>query len=176
MPSNSSPEATILAEFLLAPAPLREVLTPQQFTDIFPKGLRSSPAVKQLYQELQRLRREDIEIVQKNIAAEVSASKSLRRQSTRARQIHDRSAIAGLDPVALNIEDEVRKSSPLHLLPYIVTKTHIFCRSPGPVGTRTLTRSVQSNAASTERARNSSQRSRFWRASLKTYLQTSAAP
>ncbi|KAH7122210.1 Cnl2/NKP2 family protein-domain-containing protein [Dendryphion nanum] len=95
----SSPEAAILADFLLAPAALREVLTLQQFADIFPKSLRTNLAIKELYQELQRLRHQDLNAVQKNIAAELSASKSLKRQSARARQGYDHVAVAGLDPV-----------------------------------------------------------------------------
>lgn len=103
----SSPEAAILADFLLAPAALREVLTLQQFADIFPKSLRTNLAIKELYQELQRLRHQDLNAVQKNIAAELSASKSLKRQSARARQGYDHVAVAGLDPVVLDMEAEL---------------------------------------------------------------------
>ena len=93
MPSQ---EATILADFLLAPAALRHFLTFKQFTDILPHSYRGNPVVKELYQELQRLRQEDLEVVRSNIVEEIKRSRPLKRECTRARLRDDRAAVAGL--------------------------------------------------------------------------------
>jgi centromere-localized protein 2 len=103
----ASQEASILSEFLLAPAALRHVLSLKQFTDIFPAAQRSNPAIRELYQELHRSRERDIETVRQNIANEVKRSKKLQREMARERELDDRGAVAGLDPVALEMEQEV---------------------------------------------------------------------
>lgn len=100
-------EATLLSDFLLVPAELRNIMTLEQFTEIFPQSQRESPAVKALYQELQRLRHEDVEIVRENIADEIKKSRPLRRQVVRERRQVDHAAVAGLDLVALEMEEEV---------------------------------------------------------------------
>jgi centromere-localized protein 2 len=100
-------EATLLSDFLLAPAELRHILTLEQFTEIFPNSLRASPAIKSLYQELQRLRHEDVELVRENIVEEIKKSRPLRRQCARERRQDDHAAVAGLDLVALEMEEEV---------------------------------------------------------------------
>jgi centromere-localized protein 2 len=102
-----SPEAVILTDFLLAPAALRDVLTLQQFTEIFPKSHRLGPAVKELYQELQRLRNEDLETVRLNIQDEIKKSRTLKRDCARERELDDRRAVAGLDPTILDREEQV---------------------------------------------------------------------
>lgn len=107
-----SPEAQLLADLLLAPAPLQDFTTLRQFTDIFPRGHRENPAVPQLYRELQRLRAHDMETVRRDIAAEVQRSKPLRREYARERCRLDSTAAPGLDPVALQIEDEVGNAPP----------------------------------------------------------------
>jgi centromere-localized protein 2 len=104
MPSQ---EAQILNDFLLAPAALRDFMTLRQFTDIFPKGHRTNPAVQDLYRELQRLREKDIEAVRHAIAEEVRRSKRLRHEYARERRQLDDATVAGLDPVALQMEEEV---------------------------------------------------------------------
>lgn len=104
MPSD---EAKILSEFLLAPAPLREVLSLKEFTDIFPSKHRSNPAIHELYRELQRLREEDIDAVRRSISEEVKRSKHLRRDFAKARRLEDESIVAGLDPAMLEMEAEV---------------------------------------------------------------------
>lgn len=108
MPSQ---EAAILSDFLLAPASLNSFLTLEEFTNILPRSHRENPAVKSLYRELQRLRNEDIEAVRANIADEVKKSRPLKRQCVRARRQDDHSAVAGLDPVALEMEEEVMMST-----------------------------------------------------------------
>jgi len=64
-------EASILSDFLLAPASLPTILPLEKFTELFPRAQRSNPQVKLLYRELQHLRATDIEIVRENIAKEV---------------------------------------------------------------------------------------------------------
>lgn len=108
MPST---EAKLLSDFLVAPASLRDFMTLRQFTNIFPKGHRSNPAVKELYRELYALRERDIEAVRQDIALEVKRSKQLRRDYARERRQVDEANVAGLDPVALQMEEEVRRLS-----------------------------------------------------------------
>jgi centromere-localized protein 2 len=102
-----SPEAKLLSDFLLAPAALRDFMTLRQFTDIFPKGHRANPAVHELYRELERLREKDLDAVRRAIADEVSRSKQLRREYAGERRRLDDATVAGLDPIALSIEQEV---------------------------------------------------------------------
>lgn len=103
----SSQETKILADFLLTPAPLRDFITLREFTDIFPRAHRGNPAVQDIYRELQRLREKDIELVRRDIADEVKRSKQLRREYARERRQVDDATVAGLDPVALQMEQEV---------------------------------------------------------------------
>lgn len=100
-------ETIILTDFLLAPAALHHFLTPEQFADILPQSARGGPTVKELYRELQRLRREELDAVRDNIVDEVKASRRLKREYKERRQRDDRAAVAGLDTVALEIEEEV---------------------------------------------------------------------
>ena len=104
MPSQ---EAKLLGDFLLAPAGLRDFMTLRQFTDIFPQGQRANPAMRDLYHELQRLREKDMELVRRAIADEVRRSKQLRREYARERRQVDEATVAGLDPLALQMEEEV---------------------------------------------------------------------
>jgi centromere-localized protein 2 len=103
----SSQEAKLLSDFLLAPAPLRDFMTLKQFTDIFPRSHRENPAVQELYRELHRLREAETELVRGDIAKEVRRSKQLRRAYAQERRQMDDVHVAGVDPVALQIEEEV---------------------------------------------------------------------
>lgn len=100
-------EVQILSDFLLTPAPLRDFMTLREFTDIFPNSHKANPAVRDLYRELQRLREEDIETVRKAIKEEVKRSRQLRREYASERRRLDDATVAGLDPVALQMEEEV---------------------------------------------------------------------
>jgi centromere-localized protein 2 len=102
-----SPEVKMLGDFLLGPAALRDFMTLREFTDIFPKGHRTNPAVQDVYRELQRLREKDMDLVRRAIADEVSRSKRLRREYARERRQLDDATVAGLDPMALRTEEEV---------------------------------------------------------------------
>jgi centromere-localized protein 2 len=104
MPSQ---EAKLLGDFLLAPAPLRDFMTLRDFTDIFPRAHRTNPAVQEIYRELQSLREKDIKLVRQDILDEVKRSKQLRREYARERRQLDDATVAGLDPVALQMEEEV---------------------------------------------------------------------
>ncbi|RAL03985.1 Cnl2/NKP2 family protein [Aspergillus ibericus CBS 121593] len=64
-------EASILSNFLLSPAPLPTLISLQQFTELFPKRLRSHPHIRALYRELQELREHDMDLVNGNIDKEV---------------------------------------------------------------------------------------------------------
>jgi hypothetical protein len=97
----------MLGDFLLGPAALRDFMTLREFTDIFPKGHRTNPAVQDVYRELQRLREKDMDLVRRAIADEVSRSKRLRREYARERRQLDDATVAGLDPMALLTEEEV---------------------------------------------------------------------
>jgi centromere-localized protein 2 len=110
-PTMPSPEAKLLSDFLLAPAALRDFMTLRQFTDIFPKAHRANPAVQDLYRELQRLREKDMDVVRRAIADEVARSKRLRREYASERRQLDEATVAGLDPVALRMEEEVNNRS-----------------------------------------------------------------
>ncbi|CAI6266434.1 unnamed protein product [Periconia digitata] len=100
-------EARLLSDFLIAPASLRDFMTLRQFTDIFPKGLRSNPAVKQLYHELYTLREKDVELVRQDIAEEIKRSKQLKREYAHERRQIDDANVPGINPVALRMEQEL---------------------------------------------------------------------
>ncbi|KAI4908548.1 hypothetical protein J4E85_011716 [Alternaria conjuncta] len=108
MPSQ---ETKILGDFLLAPAPLRDFTTLRDFTDIFPRAHRSSPAVQEIYRELQHIRDRDIELIRQDIIDEVKRSKQLRREYARERRHVDDATVAGLDPIALQMEQELSSQS-----------------------------------------------------------------
>ncbi|KAL1601017.1 hypothetical protein SLS59_005685 [Nothophoma quercina] len=104
MPSQ---EAKLLSNFLLAPAPLRDFMTLRQFTDIFPRSHRENPVVQDLYRELHRIREAEIEVVRNDITKEVKRSKQLRRAYAQERRQMDEAQVAGTDPVALQMEEEL---------------------------------------------------------------------
>ena len=112
MPSQ---EAKLLSDFLLAPASLRDFVTLRQFTDIFPQSLRDNPAIQDLYRELHKLRQEDMDIVRQDVVNEVKRSKQMKRGYARERRQVDDANVAGLDPIALQMEQEVPSwSVPCH--------------------------------------------------------------
>lgn len=69
-PTMAPSEAYILSSFLLSPGSLPTVISLQQFTELFPKRLRSHPHVKTLYRELQEIRDQDLNVVNGNIDQE----------------------------------------------------------------------------------------------------------
>lgn len=116
-------EAKLLSDFLIAPASLRDFMTLRQFTDIFPKALHANPAIKQLYNELYTLREKDIDLVRQDIAEEVKRSKQLKRDYAQERRLTDDANVAGLDPITLQMEQEV-------CLPILAVCSSSFLCSP----------------------------------------------
>ncbi len=78
-------EASILEQFLLAPAQLPTVLSLDDFAALFPKPLQSSPHVRALYRDLQRQRNAVLDAVVADIDDEVARGPLLRRYALRAR-------------------------------------------------------------------------------------------
>ncbi|KAH7392551.1 Cnl2/NKP2 family protein-domain-containing protein [Pyrenochaeta sp. MPI-SDFR-AT-0127] len=127
MPSQ---ETQMLNDFLLAPAALRDFMTLRQFTDIFPKGHRANPAVQDVYRELQRLREKDMESVRRSITEEVKRSKQLRREYAKERRQLDGATVAGLDPTAIRIEQELSgQGCKLHTLQTVRSSIDEACQS-----------------------------------------------
>ncbi|OJJ44044.1 hypothetical protein ASPZODRAFT_135489, partial [Penicilliopsis zonata CBS 506.65] len=87
-------EESILCNFLLAPASLPTILSLQKFTELFPKRLRAHPQVKVLYRELQELREQDMDLVNKNIDQELQRG-AKQKQELRKAQMN--SGVDGMD-------------------------------------------------------------------------------
>lgn len=77
-------EAYILSSFLLSPGPLPTVISLQQFTELFPKKLRSHPHVKTLYRELQEIRDQDLNVVNGNIDQETKDGEKQKEELRKA--------------------------------------------------------------------------------------------
>lgn len=77
-------EHSILSDFLLSPSSLTTAMSQQQFTELFPKRLRSHPQIKALYQELQQLRDQDANVVSANIDAETSQGEEQKAELRRS--------------------------------------------------------------------------------------------
>lgn len=77
-------EAYILSSFLLSPASLPTVISLQQFTELFPKRLRSHPHIKTLYRELQEIREQDVNVVNVNIDQETKDGKKQKEELRRS--------------------------------------------------------------------------------------------
>ena len=137
MPST---EAKLLSDFLVAPASLRDFMTQQQFTDIFPKSHRANPAVKELYRELYTLREHDIEVVRQDIAREVKRSTQLKRAYALERRQIDTANVAGLDPTALQMEEQASRK--LHTYVHRFQRSAAFQR-PRPATAHASNRSRQ---------------------------------
>ncbi|PSN61144.1 hypothetical protein BS50DRAFT_593069 [Corynespora cassiicola Philippines] len=129
MPSQ---EAKLLSDFLLAPASLRDFVTLRQFTDIFPQSLRDNPAIQDLYRELNKLRQEDMDIVRQDVVNEVKRSKQMKRGYARERRQVDDANVAGLDPIALQMEQELsggRSRKKAHSLQTVHASIEEACES-----------------------------------------------
>ena len=73
-------EAFILSNFLLSPASLPTIMSLQQFTELFPKRLRSHRHVKVLYREIQEIREQDRDLVSGNIDQETKQGEKQREE------------------------------------------------------------------------------------------------
>ncbi|KAL4803648.1 Cnl2/NKP2 family protein-domain-containing protein [Aspergillus unguis] len=87
-------ETSILSNFLLSAASLPTVMSLQQFTELFPKRLRSHPHIRVLYRELQQIREQDMDIVNENIDKEVRQGE---RQKTKLRKSIAETGVDGAD-------------------------------------------------------------------------------
>jgi hypothetical protein len=84
---NMAPtESAILNKFLLTPSQLPAIITPQEFTALFPRPQQSSTQVRTLYRDLQTQRNGVVDVVAANIENEAKRSKGLRRAVVRARR------------------------------------------------------------------------------------------
>lgn len=79
-------ETTILATFLLPPAPLPSFISLKAFTELFPKTQQSSPQIRRLYRDLQHQRARLTDAVTQNIAIEVKRGHVQRRAVARTRR------------------------------------------------------------------------------------------
>lgn len=86
-------EDSILSNFLLSPASLPTAMSLQQFTDLFPRHLRDHPQIKALYQELQLLREQDMDVVNENIDKE---TKQGDQQKAELRKSMSKSGVDGM--------------------------------------------------------------------------------
>lgn len=93
-PTMAPSEAYILSSFLLSPGPLPTVISLQQFTELFPKRLRSHPHIKTLYRELQEIRDQDLNVVNGNIDQE---TKDGEKQKEELRKAIMKSGIVDMD-------------------------------------------------------------------------------
>lgn len=104
-------EASILEQFLLAPAQLPTILSLDDFAALFPRTLQSSPQVRALYRDLQRQRNAVVDAVAAGIDDEVAKGRLLRRYALRARlRAEAQEDAAGDDE--LQIERFVAASTP----------------------------------------------------------------
>ncbi|KAJ9165007.1 hypothetical protein NKR19_g779 [Coniochaeta hoffmannii] len=79
-------ESAILGNFLLAPSQLPAVVTPHDFTALFPRSHQTSAQVRTLYRDLQSQRNAVVDTVAANIETEAKQSRALRRAVARARR------------------------------------------------------------------------------------------
>ncbi len=79
-------EKSLLRQFLLHPAALPEIISLEDFTDLFPRLLRSNPQIPVLYRELQHERARTTDQVDANISAEVKRGTAQRREVVRGRR------------------------------------------------------------------------------------------
>ncbi|GKZ89826.1 hypothetical protein CBS63078_6895 [Aspergillus niger] len=94
-------ESSILGNFLLSPAPLPTIMSLQQFTELFPKRLRSHPHIRALYRELQELRENDMDLVNGNIDKEV------RQGETQKAELRKSVAKTGVDGLSSSDQREM---------------------------------------------------------------------
>ncbi|KAF2141293.1 uncharacterized protein K452DRAFT_287995 [Aplosporella prunicola CBS 121167] len=103
-------ETSILSNFLLPAAPLPNILTLRQFTDLFPRAHQSNPAIPLLYRELQHQRAIDTDDVRRNIAAEAKRGERQKREVARARRRSEKAeyeSLTGAQQTDVRMEQEL---------------------------------------------------------------------
>ena len=110
-------EAILLRDFLLSRAPLTEVLSFEQFAELFPRSTRTHPQVALLYRELEHKRAVVLDEVAANIAGEAKRGEKLMRQlaASKARRRRDDVAKRGVDERDVDMEVQVRAFVYRHL-------------------------------------------------------------
>ncbi|KAK3315371.1 Cnl2/NKP2 family protein-domain-containing protein [Apodospora peruviana] len=83
MPPN---ESKILTNYLLVPAQLPTIISLQEFVELFPRSLQSSPHIRSLYRDLQSQRNALVDFVAAEIENQVKQGKALRRAIIKARR------------------------------------------------------------------------------------------
>lgn len=94
-------ETSILSNFLLSAASLPTVISLQQFTELFPKRLRSHPHIRVLYRELQQVREQDMDVVNENLDKEV------RQGESQKAELRKSMAETGVDGADMNDQREM---------------------------------------------------------------------
>jgi centromere-localized protein 2 len=101
--SLAATSAALMKEYLLRPARLPDIVTFEQFRDMFPRASRSSPHVKTLYRDLQAQRAALVDAVEERIdehAAELEELQQYMREEERETELQQ---LAG-DDVEVDIE------------------------------------------------------------------------
>ena len=89
-------ESTILTSFLVPPSPLPEILSLQQFTELFPARDRDKSQIPIIYRELQHQRALITDQINENIKAEAKRGERSRREVVRARRKAEAEELHGL--------------------------------------------------------------------------------
>ena len=98
-------EANVLSAFLLARAGLRDIITPRDFADLFPKDKRANPQIRILYRELQQARTRQCDRVQRSIQQEARQGAMYRKQAAEKRKDEarlDEDVMLGIEVRAAN--------------------------------------------------------------------------
>lgn len=83
-------EPSILEQYLLTPSQLPAIITPQDFTALFPRRQQSSPQIRTLYRDLQHQRNDVVDTVAENISNEVKRRRYFRQAAVTARRDAER--------------------------------------------------------------------------------------
>lgn len=79
-------EAALLRSYLLSHVELPDIITEEQFIDLFPRSQQSHPQIPILYRELENQRAIVTDEIERNIAAEVKRGERQWREVMRARR------------------------------------------------------------------------------------------
>ncbi|KAK4207596.1 Cnl2/NKP2 family protein-domain-containing protein [Rhypophila decipiens] len=82
-------ELKILSSYLLVPAQLPTIISLQEFTELFPAKLQSSPHIRTLYRDLQSQRNAIVDSVAVDIEDQVQSGRELRRSIARTRRLNE---------------------------------------------------------------------------------------
>lgn len=86
---TSPGELKILSSYLLVPAQLPTIISLQEFTELFPAKLQSSPHIRTLYRDLQSQRNAIVDSVAVEIEDQVQQGKAARRIIAKTRRANE---------------------------------------------------------------------------------------